>query len=386
MSDLLASPASSPGLDVERRAAIALLMVSGVGAGRAQALRRALGSVTAVFEASETALARVPGVGPRTAQSIAAFDGWKEVDEQLDRAERQGVQVIALGEAAYPAALAEIYDPPPVLWVRGRLAPEDARAVAVVGTRKASDYGRRVATALAGDLVRGGAVTIVSGLAYGIDAAAHQGALEAGGRTLAVLGSGVDVIYPRRNAGLVRQMLENDQGAVLSEFPLGTSPDAPHFPQRNRIISGLSVGTVVAEARETGGAHITAWMATEQNREVFAVPAPVFADQTGTSDLIRKGYARLVTSAAHVLEDLGGALAPANEVCAGDSVEAVPRERAELPPEEARLLEELGHEPVPLDRLCAAAEMDASAALSHLLALEFKGFVRQMAGKQFYRT
>ena len=211
---------------------------------------------------------------------------------------------MALADDEYPARLREIYDPPPFLWVRGRLTAADANAVAVVGTRRASDYGRRAAEAFAGDLARAG-VTVVSGLAYGVDVAAHRAALAAGGRTVAVLGSGVDHVYPSRHAPVVREILETDAGAVVSELPLGATPDAPNFPRRNRIVSGMSVATVVAEAHDRGGALLTAAIALEQNREVFAVPTSVFSAATGTNRMVQRGLGTLAGSAADVLE-VGG--------------------------------------------------------------------------------
>ena len=276
----------------------------------------------------------------------------------------------------YPDLLRQIYDPPPFLWMRGRLAPEDAQAIAVVGTRKATDYGRRAAEQFSGELARRG-FTVVSGLAYGIDAAAHRAALEAGGRTIAVLGSGVDRIYPSRNSGLVRQIIEHDQGAVISEFPLGTAPDASNFPRRNRIIAGLSKGTLVVEARATGGALITAYEALEQNREVFAVPASVFTESEGTNRLIQRGHAALVTSVDDLLGELEG-------------IEAVsppaPEPPADLNRVEQKLYDTLTTEPVHLDTLCAQTGLDAPSALVYLLNLEFRGLVRQLAGKQFFRA
>ncbi|NNF59333.1 MAG: DNA-protecting protein DprA, partial [Rhodothermaceae bacterium] len=220
--------------------------------------------------------------------------------------------------------------------------------------------------------------TVVSGLAYGIDAVAHRAALEAGGRTIAVLGSGVDRIYPSRNSGLVRQILENDQGAVVSEFPLGTAPDATNFPRRNRIIAGLSRGTLVVEARATGGALITAYEALEQNREVFAVPASVFTETEGTNRLIQRGHAALVTSVEDLLREVGGTF----ETAAPPEPEAP----ADLNRVEQKLYDALTTEPVHLDTLCAQTGLDSPSALVYLLNLEFRGLVRQLAGKQFFRA
>ena len=266
------------------------------------------------------------------------------------------------------------------LWLRGRLDPADAHAVAVVGTRNATDYGLRVAEAFARGLAEAG-VTVVSGLAYGIDAAAHTAALDAGGRTVAVLGSGVDRIYPARNAGLVRRILDTDAGAVLSEMPMGAAPDAGNFPRRNRIVSGMTLGTVVAEARPAGGSLLTAALALEQNREVFAAPAPVFSEMDGTNRLIQGGAAALVTSAQDVLD----ALAPRLPARADAPPAAAPALPDDLTAIERRLLDALGADPRPLDAVCDASGLDASTSLVYLLQLEFRGLVRQLAGKQFFR-
>ena len=335
--------------------------------------------------ASKRALARVDRVGPQTAEAIVAFEGDAEVDRQFEAAERVGAELVALWDDRYPDLLRQIYDPPAVLWMRGDLLPQDDRAIAIVGTRRATEYGKRVAHHFAYELAQRG-FTIVSGLAYGIDTAAHRGTLEAGGRTIAVLGSGVDRIYPARNTPLAERMASG-QGAVLSEFGLGTKPDAVNFPRRNRIIAGLSKGTLVAEARKTGGALITAWMALEQNREVFAAPAALFSSSgEGTNQLVRKGYATLVTSVEELLEELDGQMTPVP----ASGADPVSSPSAPAPPDlnapERKLYEALTTEPIHLDALCERAGLDASNALVYLLSLEFKGLVRQLAGKQFFRA
>lgn len=380
MADLFSSEPPSVSTDPagERRAVVALSLVPGVGPTRVRALLSAFGSAGAVLGAPASRLAGVDGIGRATATAIAGADTRDAVDRQFERAEQVGARLLALADPEYPAALREIYDPPPALWVLGRFDAADALAVAVVGTRKASDYGRRVAERFAAGFSEAG-VTVVSGLAYGIDVAAHRATLAAGGRTVAVLGSGVDRIYPARHGDVVRRILEQDLGAVASEFPLGTGPDATNFPRRNRIISGLSAGTVVAEARDRGGALLTAGIALEQNREVFAVPAPVFADSTGTNKLIQRGWAALAQTPADVLavlgEPLGGAPGPATAPLPDD-----------LTAIERRLLDAIGPDPTPFDAVCAASGVDASEALVYLLQLEFRGLVRQLAGKQFLRA
>jgi len=363
----------------EHRALIALSLVPGVGPGRIRALLARFGAAGAVFETSRAALAAVPGIGPQTATAIMSFDAHDLVEEQLCRAVQHNVTLVPAWSARFPYLLREIYDPPAFLWMRGTLGPADEQAVAIVGTRRSSEYGRRMAYDFAFALAQRG-FTVVSGLAYGIDAAAHRGALEAQGRTLAVLGSGVDRIYPARHKRLADDIAR--AGAVLSEYPLGAAPDAPNFPRRNRIISGLTRGTLVVEAYEQGGALITARMAVEQNREVFALPSPVQSRSgIGTNRLIQRGHAKLVLSVDDILEELGGSRVASDPTPALASQMAPPT----LHPLEKQLYEVLESEPQHIDALCRKTGQDASTALVYLLGLEFKGLVRQMAGKQFCR-
>ena len=361
----------------EQRALVALSLVPGVGPGRIRALLAAFGTATTACDASPRALAKVPGIGPQTAAAIAAFSDHAAVEAQLDQAERAGATLLTAQDPRFPGRLREIYDPPAFLWMQGTLTPADERALAIVGTRRATDYGKRMAGEFA-EALAGRGFTVVSGLAYGIDAAAHRAAVRAGGRTLAVLGSGVDRIYPARHARLAREI--TGQGALLSEYPLGAAPDAVNFPRRNRIISGLALGTLVVEAFETGGALITARMAVEQNREVFALPSPVHsAAGRGTNRLIQRGHAKLVLGVEDILDELGF----------DDAVAETPAEPAPPPSlndVERRLYDALGPEPLHIDALCRATGLDASTALVYLLSLEFKGLVRQMAGKQFFRA
>ncbi|MDT7857117.1 DNA-processing protein DprA [Rubrivirga sp. S365] len=386
MADFFLDPAPPaappvPASDAERRALVALSLVPGVGAGRARALVADFGSAERVLAAPAGRLVRVDGVGRATAEAVRAGADARAVDDQFRRAERVGARLVAFGDDEYPALLREIYDPPPFLWVLGRFDAADDRAAAVVGTRRASDYGLRVAEAFARGLVEGGA-TVVSGLAYGVDVAAHRAALAAGGRTVAVLGSGVDRIYPSRHAPVVREVVERGAGAVVSELPMGAKPDAPHFPRRNRIVSGMSAATVVAEARATGGALLTAAIALEQNREVFAAPAPVFSDYEGTNRLVQQGWAALALGASDVLAALDAVAPAAAPTGAAPPAPAPP----DLTAVERRLLDVLDGEPRPLDAVCGASGVDTSQALVYLLQLEFRGLVRQLAGKQFYRA
>lgn len=364
----------------EQRALIGLSLVPGVGAGRIRALLARFGSATAVMSATRGALKQVEGIGPKTAAAITTFDDAESVDTQLERAAQLGATLITPWDDRFPNRLRTIYDPPALLWMRGTLTAADDRAIAIVGTRRCSDYGRQQAHRFAQELVRHG-FTVVSGLAYGIDAAAHQGALDAGGRTLAILGSGVNRIYPSKHTKLARSIIE--QGALLSEYALDAAPDASNFPERNRIVSGMTLGTLVVESHREGGALITARMAVEQNREVFAVPSALGRKAgVGTNRLIQRGHAKLVIDVADILDELN---------IATDETEGAATARAADPPDalnpiEAKLFDALGPDPVHIDALCAETQVDPSTALVYLLSLEFKGLIRQMAGKQFYRV
>ena len=362
----------------ETRALIALSMIPGVGPGRIRALVAECGSARAVFDASRRRLATIPGIGPQTRDAIAAFEDFAAVTRQIQLAERAGAELVPYWDERFPRLLETIFDPPAYLWVRGRLEPGEDRTVAVVGTRRPSAYGERVTANLVAALVERG-FTIVSGLAYGIDAVAHREALRVGGRTLAVLGSGVDRIYPARHATMARGIIAH--GALLSEFPLQAPPDAVNFPRRNRIISGLAHGTLVVEAYEQGGALITAHLALEQNREVFAVPGSIYnGAAAGCHRLIQSGEAKLVASVDDILTELGVFAADMPAGANGEDVLST------LDPVERALYEVLTDTPMPIDSICAKAELDASTALVYLLNLEFRGVVQQLAGKQFYRV
>jgi DNA processing protein len=270
--------------------------------------------------------------------------------------------------------LAQIPDPPPVLYVRGELAPEDDWSVAIVGSRKATSYGREVTRRLAGDLARNG-VTVVSGMARGIDGIAHRTALEAGGRTIAVLGSGLDVIYPAEHRSLAREIARH--GAVVSDYPLGTKPEASNFPPRNRIISGLSLGTIVIEAGFRSGALITADFALDHGREVFAVPGSILSPGSA-------GCNRLLRDGAHVLTEARDVL----EVLHLDQVPEKQAARLALPenPVEAALFESLSAEPRHLDAVVRSSGIPVEVVSSTLVMMELKGMVRQVGSLQYVRA
>jgi DNA processing protein len=357
-----------------------------------RALVAAFGSATAALRAGRSALRQVDGIGAQTAEAVVAFDGHDAVAQQFARAEAMGATLLTPWDDRYPRRLRRIYDPPSYLWMTGALLPEDVRAVAVVGTRRCTDYGRRQARRFATALVRHG-FTVVSGLAYGIDAEAHRAALEAGGRTLAVLGSGLARVYPAKHTRLAERIADG-RGAVLSEHPLDAEPDAPNFPERNRIVSALSLGTLVVESHAKGGALITARLAVEQGREVFAVPGRADASASdGPNRLIQRGHAKLVLDIDDLLEELNPPpLLTNNGEAIPDAAPQAPAPDLTALTPEARTLydalapDALGPEPVHIDALCRATGLTPATALVRLLELEFAGLVRQLAGKQFSRA
>jgi DNA processing protein len=347
---------------------LALRMVRGVGPVVYQGLLRACGEPAAVFNASTHAL-ECAGVRPEVARAIRRFNDWGTADAQVERMRRAGVTLLTWNDASYPPNLRQIHDAPPFLFVSGGLQPRDRMAVAVVGSRKVSAYGLRIARELTEGLVRHG-LTVVSGLARGTDAQAHWTAVRAGGRTLAVMGSGIDVIYPSEHHALFHKIVE--QGAVLTELPMGTQPDAENFPNRNRIISGLTLGTVIIEAAEKSGSLITALLAAEQGREVFAVPGAVGERTRGTHRLIRDG-AKLTERAEDIVEEIAPQLL-------GRVPPAVP---VELSDAEAGLLTCMGHETLHIDAIIGRSGWSPSAVLQTLLGLELTGVVQQLPGKHF---
>lgn len=344
--------------------------VLGIGPARLRALLDAFGGIAEAWHASASGLQEV-GLDRRTIDNLLAARRSWDLASELERLEQAGVGALTWDSEDYPINLRNIHDPPPVIYVKGELLPEDDWAVAVVGTRHASVYGKEAARHLAISLAHSG-VTVVSGLAAGIDAVAHQAALDAGGRSLAVLGSGVDVVYPPQNQRLAEQLVQ--QGALVSEYPLGTKPDRSNFPPRNRIISGLALGTVVVEAGARSGALITAEFAAEQGREVFAVPGSIFQRSCeGTNRLIQDG-AKPVLAVGDVLEELSlSQVTQQAEVRA--AVPTTPIERA--------VLDLLSAEPTHVDELGRAADLPAPTVASTLALLELKGLARQVGGMSY---
>lgn len=344
--------------------------VAGIGAARLRALIDYFGDLATAWQAPPAELQRA-GLDRRSLSSLVQMRRELDLDAEVDRVQRAGVQVLTWDDPDYPSNLRQVYNPPPVLYVRGRIEKRDEWAVAIVGTRRASVYGKEATQMLSAGLARAG-VTVVSGLARGIDAVAHRTCLEAGGRTIAVLGCGLDVIYPPQHAGLAAEIAR--QGALVSEYPLGTRPEARNFPPRNRIISGLTLGTVIVEADLGSGALITAGFAAEQGREVFAVPGSIFARGCqGTNRLIQQG-AKMVCSVTDILEEL-------NLTMVSEQAQV----RMVIPENdtEALLLQHLSAEPIHVDDLGRMARLPIAEVTSTLALMELKGLVRQVGGMNY---
>ena len=347
----------------------------GIGPVLFRQLVKHFGSPARVMSASMRELCALPNIDEKRARAILAAadsplpEGWSSLLEEL------GVTILTYWDPSYPKRLRHIYDYPPLLYVKGQLTEADELAVAVVGSRRASSYGRRMAENIAFGLAHRG-VTVVSGLARGIDSMAHRGALAGRGRTIAVLGSGIDVVYPPEHQALADQIAQS--GAVVSEFSLGAGPEAGHFPRRNRIISGLSLGVVVVEAGAQSGALLTARLALDQGGEVFAVPGAVdLPGSQGPHRLIQEG-AKLVHEVEDVLEELplpGGIL----------NVRSPARPVQDLSLEEEKLFALLTDQPVLVDDLTTQSGLQPSETLALLFSLEMKGFVQQLSGKRFTR-
>ena len=367
---------------------LGLARIEGLGARGAHKLVDRFGSAQGVYMASLTELESC-GIPAGVAQSIFAQAALKDAEREMEEAAKAGVALVAFSGADYPPLLRQLPDPPLVLYVRGEVKALAAWSVAIVGTRRPTAYGTSVAHRLAHDLSERQLV-IVSGLARGIDSAAHCGALEARGRTIAVLGSGVDVIYPRENRKLAERIMQ--AGAVISEFPLGTGPLPENFPIRNRNISGLALGVVVVEAAEYSGSLITARLALEQNREVFAVPGNITSAQSfGTNHLIKQG-AKLVDQWTDVVEEfppeIRMQLLPPPEASEvkpmGD--EAATLFQHSLGPEQKAVFGVLrADQALFVDDIISAVELPQPRVLAALLELEMNGLVRQLPGKNFVR-
>ncbi|HEY3063206.1 MAG TPA: DNA-processing protein DprA [Chloroflexota bacterium] len=350
---------------------IALNMAAGIGPVRFQRLLQVCGGAREAWHAADFDLARA-GLERRTADSLNALRRTTTPEVICAQLQSQNIQALTLLDAAYPANLRQIADPPPVLFVRGTLCPTDDRAVAVVGTRRATSYGHTVTHRLATDLAAAG-VTVVSGLAKGIDTVAHRATIDAGGRTLAVLGNGLDQVYPPENALLAERV--SSAGALVSEFPPGTPPDAVNFPRRNRIISGLSRATVIVEAPAHSGALITADFALEQGRDVLVVPGSILTPMSvGPNDLLKQG-AIPVTGVADILNTLGEA-----------GRDSVARGVPQLADQESSVWEALGRDPRHVDELARSLGERAGEISAILAMLELKGLARHVGSMLYTRA
>lgn len=353
---------------------VAFSRVPSVGRVRTGLLEQRFGSLEAAWSAGESEL-RAAGLDANVVGAISQTRGIIDPAEEMARLEAQGVAALTWHADGYPRLLREVEDLPPVLYVRGELTPADVRSVTVIGTRNPTVYGREAAQHLAGDLAKAG-VTVVSGLARGVDGVAHRAALEQGGRTIAVLGSGVDVVYPPEHARLAEEIAAS--GALLSEYALGTRPDSRHFPRRNRLLSGLSMGTLVIEGGEQSGALITVQSALEQSREVFCVPGSIYSPMSRlTNGLIAQG-AKLVASVEDILEELnlsGAAVQP-----------PLPQSLEADTPAEALILGALDMEPKHVDEVSRTTELAVTEVIGTLAVLEIKGLVKQVGRMNYIRS
>jgi DNA processing protein len=352
---------------------IALSQVPEVGPVRARKLLSVFRTPEKVFQAGFDDLLAVDGIGTTRAKNIKEFSSWNIVEEQMKVMEKTGIACVCSCDQSYPEMLREVEDAPVVLYVKGDMQPQDRFSIAMVGSRKVTHYGASVAETISEKLALMG-FTIVSGMARGIDSIAHQAALKAGGRTIAVLGSGLDVPYPPENKTLMDKIVVS--GYVTSEFSPGTPPDKENFPRRNRLISGLSMGVLVVEAASESGALITARYALEQGREVFAVPGNITSSYSeGTNNLIKKG-AVLTRKAEDIVEELAPVLK--------GFIKSYDKVKIEVTDEEQQICSLLSGEPKQVDDISRESRLPASQVLGILLGLELKGAVRQITGKRFY--
>lgn len=349
---------------------IAFSLVKGIGAVRFKGLLNSFGDLETAWNARFMDLLQA-GLSEKIVENIQRIRKSVDLEGLLYNLESKGIQVLTWEDPAYPRRLKEIDQPPPVLYTRGEILLEDEWAVAIVGTRRMTVYGRQVAEELARFLAQN-KITVVSGLAYGVDGIAHEAAMKAGGRTLAVLGSGVDVIYPPEHRRLAEQMIH--QGAIVSDYPPGTQPESTNFPPRNRIISGLSLAVVVIEASEKSGALITASFAADQGRDVFAVPGNIHAPQSKGPNLLIQNGARPLLKPQDVLD-----------VLHLDMVQEHQAMQRELPmePGEAMLLQALSAEPLHIDEIQAISGLPIQQVSATLALMELKGMVRQVGAMNY---
>jgi DNA processing protein len=349
---------------------VAFSGIPGIGRVRMSQLKEYFGGLQAAWKAPEGKL-RQAGLDSRSIDALVTLRPRICLDAEMEKLERYKVTAVTYEDSLYPPRLKELYDYPPVLYVRGSLPGEDEPCLAIVGTRRPTIYGRQVTEEIVADLARS-KIIIVSGLARGIDSVAHRAALDAGGKTVAVFGSGLDIVYPPENARLAQAIVEN--GALVSEYPLGVKPRPENFPLRNRIMSGLSLGVLVVEAGEKSGALITAHQAVEQNREVFAIPGSILSPTSqGTNRLIQEG-AKLVRNYTDILQELNLSIvvqqAEINEFSPADEIESA-------------ILKQLTSEPNHIDEICRCSGLSMPEVSSTLAMLELKGIARQVGNMNY---
>jgi DNA processing protein len=349
---------------------IGFTLIPGIGRAKFSMMEEYFGDMEKAWHASAKEL-QMAGLDNRSVDTIIARRPRISLDDEMEKLERYKVQALTWKDDEYPSRLKEIYDLPPVLYIRGSLSPEDDWSIAVVGTRRPTYYGREVTEQIAGDLARN-KITIVSGLARGIDATAHRAALDAGGRTIAIFGCGLDVVYPSDHVKLARQIME--RGALVSEFPLGTRPKAENFPRRNRIMSGLSLGVLVVEAGVGSGARITADWALEQNRDVFAVPGSILSPASRIPNRLIQEGAKLVTDSHDILEEL-------NLTIVAQQLEMT--EQIPATDTESLIMKYLSSEPTHIDEVGRQCGLPIATVSSTLVMMELKGIVRQVGGMNY---
>lgn len=347
-------------------------LVPEIGAKRLRLLLNWFGDLGTAWSATESQLIQA-GMEKIPVVNIISARQRFDLDAEIAKVERLGAWIVTLADAHYPSNLRKLPDTPPVLYVRGSLQAEDERALSIVGTRKSSTYGRDAAHHFAKQLAEYG-VTIVSGLAHGIDSTAHRGALDGKGRTIAVLGCGIDRIYPTGNQKLAQDIIQS--GALISEFPIGVPPESRNFPRRNRVISGLSLGVLVVEAPEKSGAMITASMAAEQGREVFAVPGNIFSQSSGGTNRLIQDGAKLVMDVADILDEF-------NIVHNAVQTRAATEKIAPASGNEARVMEFLSADPIHVDDLVRMTSLPVATVSSTLTILELKGLARAVGYMQY---
>lgn len=351
---------------------VALSQASGIGEKRFKVLIENFKSAKEVWESTDKLLKQI--LDPSVFEKFNQFRQKTNPENLLQEIYRKDIKVLTLSDKAYPEKLKQIFDPPPVLYIKGELLPQDNLALAVVGTRRITNYGREVTETLVRQLANSG-LTIVSGMARGVDSLAHKVALDSGSRTIAVLGCGVDIVYPPQNFNLAKEIVKN--GALVSEYPPGTQPIPGHFPARNRIISGLSLGTLVTEADEKSGSLITASSALEQNREVFAVPGPIYSQLSkGPAGLIKQG-AKLVTSAEDILEELN----IEQKQKAQKIKQVIPDNK-----DEEIIIKLLANEPKHIDQILRESAFGSDKLNGLLVTMELKGQIKNIGNGEYSKN